>query len=348
MDTKKIIIAVVALVLLVGAGASAYFFLPESANDKYADAILPRDFSGQTVEPVQVPMKGYTFVVPTLSTSTEYVTTDLNLVAPSATRNYPMGRFTMDGQSGTLFALDNFTTEAVGGRLAVPIAVTMGSEPPMYYLAIMEQVTANLNHIASLPLDEAIRIREVTLDGTQVSVAYQTHARGQNLAELPTEDTTAILDIARAVVVQKGRQPRLEIVEVYKSFSGLYEWQDTTLADGTVIEPVAPGDFTLLFDGPRIRLETDCNSGSADLTTSTTTVLTVGDVTATQRFCTSEQEDEYFAMVAGITSYDELPNGGYAFTLAGEAGVITFMPENTTPTPETPATTTEASTEVST
>ena len=328
MDTKKIIIAAIFLLLVSGAGVAAYFFLPANAEDKYADAILPRDFSGQTVEPVAVPMKGHTFIVPTQSTSTDVVTTDLNLVAPSATRNYPMGRFTLAGQSGTLFALDSFTTDTVGGRLAVPIGVTMGNEPTMYYLAIMEVSTTNKNHIASLPLDEAIRIRKVSLNGGEVSVEYQTHARGQSLAELPTENTTAILDIAREIVIQKGRQPRFEIVEKYKSFSGLYEWQETTLADGTVVTPVAPGEFTILFDGRRVRLETDCNSGSADLTTSTTTALSIGKVTATKRFCDSEQEDDYFTMVSDIISYEELPNGGYDFVLVADSGVMTFFPEN--------------------
>lgn len=340
MDTKKIIIGVVAFIMLAGAGGAAYFLLPEAANDKYADAILPRDFSGRTVEPVEFPMKGYTFVVPTTGTSTTQVETDLNLVAPSATHNYPMGRFTLDGVSGTLFALDNFTTDTVGGRVAVPIAVTLGSQPPMYYLAILESVTANLNHVASLPLDEAIRIREVSVEGSQVSVQYQTHARGQDLAEVPTESTTAILDMARAVVVQKGRQPRLEVVDEYKSFSGVYEWQATVRDDGTIVEPVAPGEFTLLFDGPRVRLETDCNSGSADLTTSTTTRLTIGAVTATQRFCTSEQEDEYFAMVSAIEEFEELANGGYSFALTGDSGVMTFVPENTNPNATLPVATT--------
>lgn len=331
METKKIIIGAVALLILVGAAVAAYFFLPASANDKYADAILPRDFSGQTVEPVAIPMKGFTFMVPSAptstATSTNVVETELNLVWPSATRNYPMGRFTSAGENGTLAALDDFAAQGPSGRLVVPIAVAMSGGLPMYYLAILESAGSSYRHIASLPLDEAISIRDIQFSNSEVRVQYLTHARGQDMTALPTESTTAIFDVDRATIVQRGRQPRFEVVEVVKTFSGQYQWLETILADGTVIEPVIPGEFTLLFDGRRIRLDTDCNTGTADFTTSTSSAVSVGDITATDRFCTSDQEDEYFAMVTEFTEYADLDTGGYSFTLAG-GGEMVFVTEN--------------------
>lgn len=321
---KQALIALIGLVVLGGFGFAAYTFLPQ--EDKYADAIYPRDITGAAVEPVTISMRDQTFIVPSTSTSSE-TTVTLNLVQPSATRNYPMARFSTEEQSGNLWALDNYTTEVASGVRAVPIAVTTTSDIPMYYLAILEDNGGAMRHVTSLPLDEGIRIRDVSLQGTLVTVAYQTHARGQAMAAVPTEDTSAIIDIATARIVQVGRQPRFEIVETVRSFAGAYVWIDTVYEDRTV-EPVAPGAFTLTFDGRRMRLATDCNDGTTDFEppVGTSTTMTVGAVTATDRFCTSEQEADYFAMIEDITAVDELGDGGYAFRLGDGQAVMNFVP----------------------
>lgn len=341
---KQVLIALIGLVVLGGFGFAAYTFLPQ--EDKYADAIYPRDITGAAVEPVAVSMRDQSFMVPTTSTSSETVVT-LNLVQPSATRNYPMARFDTLEQSGILWAFDDHTTEVTSGLRAVPIAVATSSDIPMYYLAVLEDDGGAMRHVTSLPLDEGIRIRDLSLQGTLVTVAYQTHARGQDMAAVPTENTSAIIDIATARIVQAGRQPRFEIVETVRSFAGAYVWLDTVYADRTV-EPVAPGAFTLTFDGRRLRLATDCNDGTTDFEppVGSSTAMTVDVVTATDRFCTSEQEDDYFAMIEAITAVDALGDDGYAFRLADGEAVMNFAPQGRelefAPTADEATTTSEA------
>ncbi|MES2966462.1 MAG: META domain-containing protein [Patescibacteria group bacterium] len=318
---KKIIIGVLGLVVVMGiAGASYYFYFKES---DYGEQKPPKDLSGLIVEPAAVPMKGKTFMVPN-ATSTQVT---LDLVASTAKRDYPMGRFTAtDGvTSQTLVALDNFTSEFANNLRAVPIMVTLG-ESETYYLAILEG--EEMKHINSLPLGELIKIQSVTRSGNQVTVDYFVHNREQALSEVPALATAAIFDIEGQKVVQAGRDPKNETVVDVKSFVGEYLWKTTKYPDGRTVTPNKLEVFTMLFNANQISLGTDCNTGSATYKaeTGSSTTFTVDTVASTKMFCEPGQEGEYFSMVQSITNYEELPSGALAFTLADNA-VMTFTPK---------------------
>lgn len=319
---KKIIITVVALILLAGAaGAGYYFFM---YDDGHSNPRPPKDLTGIVVPPVEFPMKGKTFVVPNASTTTSVV---LDLVSPTAKRDYPMARFTMaDGEVKTLVALDDFTTPAENNLRAVPIVVGAGELNQSYYLAILEG--DDMKHIASLPIGEMIKVQSVTRSGNTVTINYLVHDRGQELAELPRVTTSAIFDIAAKTIVQAGRVPASETYVETKSFVGEFLWQETETKDGTKTTPNKPDTFTLLFDANRMTLGTDCNSGSTNFVaeSGSSTKFTVEEIAQTKMFCESSQEGTYFEMISKITNYKEASDGTLTFTLS-DGGEMVFVPK---------------------
>lgn len=305
VNIKKIICVMVGGVLVVGGVAAGYWLV---WRDTPTPTRKERDLSG-VVLPVAVPLRGQLFTVPEQSDTTVI----LDLVSPTATRDYPMGRFavaTGTGQ-GTLVALDDFVTAEVAGKRAVPIAVNLGGTGTFYYLAILESSNGELRHLSSLPLGDRIKVTGVTVDNNLVTVNYLVHDRTQALAEIPSVATSAIVDVTTATLVQAGRQPWLEEVIVTKEMRGTYEWQKTVSPDGSEVVPSQAAVFTLTFDINRLSLTTDCNSGSAEFTppTGSSTALTVGPIVSTKMFCESSEEAPYFAMIADVTSFTEVTAG---------------------------------------
>ncbi len=317
---KKIIIGVVAVITLIGiAGTSYYFYFKES---DYGVSKPPKDLSELVIQPVAVPMKGRTFMVPNASST--MVT--LNFVASTARRDYPMGRLTSkDGAAQTLVALDDFTSDYANNLRSVPLMVTEGDNKT-YYVAILQG--EEMKHIATLPLGSMIKIQSVTRTLNQVSVNYFVHERVQALSEVPALATTAIFDIEAKTIVQAGRDPRNETLVEIKSFVGEYLWKTTKYPDGRTVTPNKPDVFTLLFNANQISLGTDCNTGSAiyKAETGSSTTFTVDAIASTKMFCEPGQEGEYFSMVQSITDYSESVSGSIVFTLANKA-VMTFTPK---------------------
>jgi heat shock protein HslJ len=320
---KKIIIAVIALIVLAGAGGAGYYFF--IYNDGKSTPRPPKDLSGIVVPPVEFPMKGKTFLVPNASSTTSVV---LDLVSPTAKRDYPMARFTgSDGVTvNQLVALDDFTTKFENNVRAVPIVVSSNEVNLTYYLAILEG--EDMKHVASLPLGEMIKIQSVTREGATVTVNYFVHDRLQELTEVPLVTTATIFDIASQSIVQAGRTPKTETYVETKSFVGEYLWQETSNADGSKVIPNKPDTFTLLFDANRISLGTDCNTGSATFVaeTGSSTKFTVDAIAQTKMFCESAQEGEYFGMIAKITNYGEATDGTLTFGLNDGASMV-FVPK---------------------
>lgn len=317
---KKIIIGVMILVAL-GAGAGYYFFMNDAGK---SEPRPQKDLTGIVVPPVEFPMKGKTFLVPNLSTTTPVT---LDLVSPTATRDYPMARFTSDdGIVRQLVALDDFTTPYSNNIRAVPLMISSSETDQTYYLAILER--DDMEHIYSLPLGDMIRIQSITRDGNNVIVNYLVHDRLQAVTEIPRVPTTAIFDIASKSVVQAGRTPKTEIYVETKSFAGEYLWEKTLNSDGSEITPIKPDMFTLLFDANRINLGTDCNTGSATFTagSGSSTNFTVDAIAQTKMFCESAQEGDYFDMVSKITNYDEETDGTLIFTLS-DGRSMAFVPK---------------------
>lgn len=321
---KKIIFASCAVIVLVAIAAGAYYFF--GTKSKYGEAPPKKDLTGVIVEPVTYSMKGKTFMVPDI----ENVSVTLDLVAPSAKRDYPMGRYDAgDGISrGSLVALDDFTTENINGLRAVPIAMNHGGSGDFMYLAIMTDDGTNLQHATSVPLGDRIKIKSVRNEGSIVSVNYLVHDRGQAMAELPTVDTTAIIDIATVQVVQAGRVPQSEAYIASKSFAGKYTWIETVYENGEVMQPSIPEVYTLTFNANQIQLGTDCNSGSANFsaTTGSTTTFTVDVIASTKMFCEASEENEYFKMVSQIKTYREEEGGNLIFVLDGGEAEMFFSP----------------------
>ncbi len=316
---KKIIIGVVVVLALIGiAGASYYMYFKES---DYGVSKPPKDLRGLIIEPVAVPMNGKTFMVPNAST-----TINLDFVASTARRDYPMGRFTSStGVAQTLVALDDFTSDFANNLRSVPIMVTE-VENEIHYLAILEG--EDMKHIATLPLGPRMKIQSVTRTGNQVTVNYNVHERFQALSEVPALATTAIFDIETQTVVQAGRDPRNETLVEVKSFVGEYLWKTTRYPDGRTVTPNKPDVFTMLFNANQISFGTDCNTGSATYKaeTGSSTTFIVDTLASTKMFCEPGQEGEYFSMVQSITDYKETESGAIVFTLAGNA-VMTFTPK---------------------
>ena len=318
---KKILIIVVALIILAAAaGAGYYFFM---FDDGHSDPRPPKDLTGVMVLPVDVPMTGKTFVVPNASTTISVV---LDLVSPTAKRDYPMARFKSGNVESTLVALDDFTTASENNLRAVPIMVGAGELNQNYYLAILEG--DEMKHIASLPIGEMIKVQSVTRTGNTVTVNYLVHDQGQELVELPRVTTSAIFDIGTKTIVQAGRVPSTETYVETKSFVGEYLWQETIEKDGTKTAPGKPDTFTLLFDANRMSLGTDCNTGSTNFVaeSGSSTKFTVEAIAQTEMFCESSQEEMYFGMISKITNYKEASDGTVTFTLS-DGGAMIFAPK---------------------
>jgi heat shock protein HslJ len=298
---KYLIFGIIGVVLVAIAGASYWFLLRE----KEKPPRYTRDPNAFVIPPVTYSMKGKTFVVP----DQPETKVTLSLVAPSTKRDYPMGRFALATGTGEgqLYALDDFTTEAVNGSRVVPIVVSMPGTGEFVYIAVVDEAGEQFNHRASYLIGDRVRIGSLTRDGDQVTVVYNVHDRNQAMAELPSVTTTAIIDIATGVFVQEGRKPWLEIVEEAKEFTGKYLWRSTTNSDGEEVKPSVANVFSLLFDGPRITLGTDCNTGSSEFTppTGSSTALSFGPVASTKMFCQSAEEGPYFEMVSRVTSFTE-------------------------------------------
>ena len=331
---KKVLPVILFFILVIGGGVGYYFLKP--TND-YGPTRSPRDLSGIIVPPVVFSMKGREFIVPqpssiTATSSEEITKVTLNLLSPSAKRDYPMARFEEnDGVvKGTLVALDNFTTEVVNSRQAVPIVVNFAGSGEFYYLAVLETTDngSSTKHILSLPIGDRIKIKDVKNDGTLVSVTYLEHAREQAMAEMPVIETTAIYDLVNGKIVQEGRKPWLEEEVIVKSFTGEYLWQDTKMEDGASIKPIVPDKYTLKFDANNIILGTDCNTGGASFTAGhgTSTSFTISPVIATEKFCEATQETDYFSMFNKIVSYQEETDGTLIFTLSDKS-IMTFIPQ---------------------
>ena len=317
---KKIIIGVVVALALMGiAGASYFFYFKES---DYGVSKPPKDLSGLVIQPVAVPMKGRTFMVPNASSTT----VTLDYVASTARRDYPMGRFTdSDGAPQTLVALDDFTSDYANNFRSVPLMVTAGDNQT-YYLAILQG--DEMKHIATLPLGTMIKIQSVTRLDNQVTINYFVHERVQALSEVPALATTAIFDIEAKTILQAGRDPRNEMLVEVKSFVGEYLWKTTKYSDGRTVTPNKPDVFTMLFNANQISFGTDCNTGSATYKaeTGSSTTFIVDTMASTKMFCEPGQEGEYFSMVQSITNYTESISGAIVFTLADKA-IMTFTPK---------------------
>ncbi len=321
---KFLIIGIVVITIIGAAGAGYWFFLKEEEKPPR----YKRDPNAFVVPPVAHSMKGKTFRVPDQPDTV----VELNLVAASSIRNFPMGRFNLatgTGQ-GELVAIDEFATDVINGKRVVPIRVTTPGTGEFIYLAVVNEADGVFDHTTSHFLGDRIRIKSLTRDGDTVTINYDVHDRNQSMAELPSVNTTAIIDVAENKFVQEGRKPWLEIVEEAKVFTGKYLWQSTEGEDG-VVTPSRPDAFTLFFDGPRITLGTDCNTGSAEYTppTGSSTALSFGDVATTKMFCESVEEGPYFAMISAVTEYEEPNTNSLIFTLE-DGREMTFLREGAT------------------
>ena len=319
---KKILIFVIVLVLLLGgAGAAGYYFLVLQKQPDHS--IIVVDSAQMPVAPPAFSLANRVFVVPDMNG----VTTTLNLVAPTASRDYPMGRFiATDGVGqGTLVAVDAFVSPYENSRRAVPIAVNAGGSGEFYYLAVLEG--DEMRHATSVPIGDRIKITSVTRSGDQVTISYYVHDRNQPLAEVPTVSTTAIVDIATGALIQAGRNPATEEVVITKNFTGKYRWVKTTLASGQVVTPLVADRFVLTFDTNQLSLETDCNTGGTTFTvgTGSSTSFTVGAIATTKMFCTSSQEADYFAQIGKVANYHETTNGTLTLQ-AADGATMEFAP----------------------
>lgn len=317
---KKIYFGGIGIMVVIVVAFGAYFFL--SSGDDYGPVRPPKDLSGIIVQPVQVPMKGKTFTVP----EQDGVSVVLDLVSPTAKRDYPMGKFTAsDGVAGTMYALDDFTSAYENNRRVVPIAVKSGTPDSRYFLAVLEG--DDMRHATSVPIANNIKITSITRTGDHVSVNYLVHARGQVIDAVPEVSTTAIFDIATGATIQLGRNPATEEEVIVKNLAGTYRWKETVYEDKTLV-PSMPDVFTLTFDANRISLETDCNTGGAEFTlgSGSSTDFTVGEIATTKMFCESAEEGPYFEMFTHIVSYSEASNGTIVFMLKEPAGAMTFVP----------------------
>lgn len=320
---KNIIIIVCFLALFAAAGGGAYFLMsklgtstPETTYEPIGSS-TPVTLSGNTLQGKSLPVPDF----PT-------VTATLDLVAATARRDNPMGRFTSpDGTiSGTLVAYDDYLTAGNNNRRAVPIAVNKAGAGDFFYLAILEG--DDMKYATSLPLGDRISLQSVVQTGDQVTVSYLVHDRGQTMAELPTVATTAIFDIAAGTIVQAGRVPMDEVVIEVKTFAGTYYWKETKGSDGSVVTPGKPDTFTLIFEGGNLSLGTDCNSAGSSYTagTGSSTDFTITALAKTAMFCESSQEGVYFDAMSKVASYKEANDGALTFTLRDNAGTVTFVP----------------------
>ncbi|MFM2339935.1 MAG: hypothetical protein RLZZ360_571 [Candidatus Parcubacteria bacterium] len=322
---KKYLFAALGVVLLAVVAGIAYwyFFFEPEKPPRYT-----RDPNAWTIPPVAFSMKGKTFVVPD-QPDTKIT---LNLIYPSATRDYPMSRFTLATGTGEgqLYAMDDFATDLQNGRRAVPIVVSTPGTGAFVYLALIDETDTTFNHATSVFLGDRIRVTKVTREGNNVTVTYFVHDRNQAMTEVPGVQTSAIIDITTGTFIQEGRKPWQEAALAAKEFKGNYLWRDVTKPDGTVVKPSTANVFTMLFDGPRVSLGTDCNTGSSEYVppTGTSSAMSFGAVAATKKFCDSKDEGPYFEMISQIKSYAEAENGNLSFTLA-DGSTMVFVREGT-------------------
>jgi heat shock protein HslJ len=325
MSKKMIVYCIGGLVLLTLIGGVGYYFSPQLFPSKRIPPPPAKDLTGIIVAPVTFPMRGYSMMVPD---NTEQVVT-LDLVSPSARRDYPMARFmhSVTNTESMLVVYDDLVTDRIGQWRGVPISLSGVGTSTMWYLARLAQVDDEWRHVDSVYLGEDLRMSSVSVDGETVVVQYLVHDRNQVVTEVPRVSTTAIITLSTGVVVQAGRVPKSEALIEYKQFGGEYVWQSTTDAEGVVITPTAAERFTLRFDGNRVALGTDCNSGSATFVTEPlpATTFSVAPIASTKMFCESAQEAIYFAMIQQITSYEDT-NQALKFTLA-DGGVMAFTPK---------------------
>jgi hypothetical protein len=328
---KKILIIIAGIVVVAATAAAVYYFYLYEPPKRTRPT---KDWSAMVVPPTKYSLRNETFVVP--GAADQVV---LSLVAPTATRDYPMGSFTLTGSStknGQLVALDFFTTELEAGVRAVPISVTYPGEEPMYYLAILSDDGTKKVHVASLPLGPSLQITSVTRSGNEVTINYAGHAFGQAKTETPSVGTTAIINIVDKTFVQEGRKPWLEVVESVKQFAGRYDWVRTIKSDDSEVVPSTLGTFNLEFDTNRITLGTDCNVGGMVFVppTGSSTSLTFFEFTVTNRFCESEEEGPYFDMVKQVQSYSESVDGATLTFSLGDGSTMEFVRPGTVPATE--------------
>lgn len=320
---KNLVIIVCFLVLFAAAGGGAYFVMSKLSSAGPETTYEPIG-SSTLVTLAGFTLQGKTIPVPDMPE----VNVTLDLVAATARRDNPMGRFSSaDGVVlGTLIAFDDFLTTGNNNRRAVPIAVNAGGTGDFYYLAVLEG--DDMKYATSLPLGDRIRLDSITQTGDQVTVTYLVHDRGQAMSEAPTVATTAVFDIAVGTIIQAGRVPMNEEVIVSKTFSGKYFWKETTDEGGAKVTPGKPDTFTLIFDGGNFSLGTDCNSAGAAYTVGvgSSTEFTIAELASTAMFCESSQENIYFDAMRKVSSYKEALDGTLTFTLRDNAGTIIFIP----------------------
>ncbi len=310
---KKIIFGIIGVIGIgIIAGGVYWFFMYEAPKPERPK----RDPNLWTVPEVKYSMQGKTFMVPNEPT----VTVPLTLVAPSTKHDYPMGRFTTaSGTEAMLYVMDDFVTDVINGKRAVPLVIKSADGTESVYVALLQDLGGDVTHLSSIYLDNQIKVTAVAVDGHTVSIQYYVHDRNQSLTENPTVLTTAVIDVDAGTLVQAGRKPRSEEFIVTKEFKGVYYWKETEL-DGVKTTPSKPETFSLTFDGNRISLATDCNSGSAEFTppTGSSTALAFGPIVSTKMFCESSEEGLYFEAIRNVRSFVEsddaltftLENGG--------------------------------------
>ncbi len=308
---KYVIIVGLVLIILVGAAVAYYFYQQEpSKPPRYK-----RDPNAWLVPPVLYPMKGKNFVVP----EQDNQSVKLDLISASAKHDYPMGRFETSSTTGTLTALDDLASSIENGSQVVPIVVSVGDDMDNYYLAVIEKADSEFLHTTSIYLGERLRLTRLSKTDTQVTIDYLIHDRTQAPTENPSVSTTAIIDISTGTFVQEGRKPWLEANLVLKEFKGKYMWVQTMDKNGDVVKPSKSDIFALYFDGPRVSLTTDCNTGSSEFAApaGTSTTMSFGPVASTKMFCQSNEEGPYFRMIEAVVSYVENEAAGtITFTLA--------------------------------
>jgi len=323
--SKKIVYSIGVVLVLAVIGMGGYFGAPYVLPKKSVPPPPRKDLTGIIVAPVAFPLKGYQMQVPDVDG--QLVT--LNLVSPSAKRDFPMARFShaSTAKETTLVAYDDLVSDEVAGWRSVPISLTPRSASTQWYLARLRLVDEEWQHVDSIYIGEDLKISTVKIKAENVEINYLVHDRNQVPTEVPSVSTTAIISLLTGEVVQAGRVPKTEAVIAYKRFSGEYLWEKTINTESEVITPVKADAFTLRFDGNRIQLETDCNSGSATFSTEPlpANTFSVAPIATTMMFCESVQEAEYFDMVKNIVTYDDT-EGVLTFTLT-DASQMIFIPK---------------------
>lgn len=320
---KKILLLIFGLVILLGACGGGYYYYYYGRLDNDRDTRPPKDLTGIIVPPIEVSMKGNVFEVPD-ATSTKVT---LTLILPSTKYDYPMGKFTIEGSAteGTLAALDNFTTSFENNVRAVPMVVKQGGGE-FYYLAILSG--ENMEHIASLPIGDRIIIQKVIREGDKISVNYLVHAKEEAMTDIPSVDTTAIINIATKEIVQAGRDPKNEVVVVTKNFAGEYLWKDTKMSGGEVLVPSVPEVYNIVFSANRISVGTDCDIAGAEFVPprASSSEIMFTNFNAVRKVCHADLNDTYFDMIKKITSFSEVPDGTLTFSLSDNS-VMIFEPK---------------------